>query len=622
MAKLRIFILGISITIMMGIYLYQDIVTYPPQSIHRWRQTDCLSICQNYYNNGFHFFKPEVHNQHSNDKTNGKGVGECPYYYFLIALLFKIFGPYYMIFRILNIFIVFTGLIYIFKLMRLISKSFILSLFGTLLIFTSTSLVYYTNNFLTDPIALSLIIMGLYYFFRFKENILIKNFIIFCLFAVLAMLLKITAGLGFVAAIGVLFIGFIFKNHFRDEVLKTKKYKLFIPVLVSILIIAAWYAFAIKYNTENKSTYFSTKTWPLWSLTGEEIKTILKAIWNYNLGIYFHLSMHIFILASLIFTIYHYKNLSKSENLLLIALLSGNTLFFVMWFYAFWYHDYYIINLLIVPVFIFAFAFKILRIKYPKIAASKITAVALSVFLIFNVLNTRKEIKKRYNGWPTDELQEIYGYYYLQPYLKQLGIQYPDKVISLPDTKPSHTLYLMNLKGWTGFYPPDTKEEIDNYIDKGAQYLIYHGELSERYQFLEEYMKTQIGQFGNIAIYSLNDSTANFIEYTPEIDSKIISESSKTIIDNVKKGDLYLVSVNIESDSLSTLEIATEDPNQIFVSIKPENPNQEELKTFVYVHRNIKNERLTVTIKNNSGQDISFKDLTIIKIKDNKKVVL
>ncbi|MCK5028883.1 MAG: hypothetical protein KAR57_04560, partial [Bacteroidales bacterium] len=192
----------------------------------------------------------------------------------------------------------------------------------------------------------------------------------------------------------------------------------------------------------------------------------------------------------------------------------------------------------------------------------------------------------------------------------------------LPDTKPSHTLYLMNLKGWTGFYPPDTKEEIDNYIDKGAQYLIYHGELSERYQFLEEYMKTQIGQFGNIAIYSLNDSTANFIEYTPEIDSKIISESSKTIIDNVKKGDLYLVSVNIESDSLSTLEIATEDPNQIFVSIKPENPNQEELKTFVYVHRNIKNERLTVTIKNNSGQDISFKDLTIIKIKDNKKVVL
>jgi len=238
------------------------------------------------------------------------------------------------------------------------------------------------------------------------------------------------------------------------------------------------------------------------------------------------------------------------------------------------------------------------------------------------VLNTRKEIKNRYNGWPTDELQEIYGYYYLQPYLKQLGIQYPEKVISLPDTKPSHTLYLMNLKGWTGFYPPDTNEEIDNYINKGAQYLIYHGELSERYLFLEDYMKTQIGQFGNIAIYSLNDSTAKFVEYIPEIDSKIISESSQTIIDNVKKGDLFLVSVNIQSVTSSTLEISADDPNQFFVSTKSENPDKDELKTCVYIYKNIKNERLTVSIKNNYRQEPSFKDLTIIKIKDNKKVVL
>ena len=626
MAKLKIYILGISIALMMGIYLYQDIVTYPPQSIHRWRQTDCLSICQNYYNNGFHFFKPEVHNQNSNDKTEGKGVGECPYYYFLIAFLFKIFGPYYMIFRIVNILIVFTGLIYIFKLLEIISKSFMLSLFGTLFIFTSTSLVYYTNNFLTDPIGLSLIVIGLYYYFKFREKELIRYFIVFCLFAVMAMLLKITSGLGFVAAIGVLIISFVFKNWFKDEVPDTKKYKLFIPVLISVLIIAAWYAFAIKYNTENKSTYFSTKTWPLWSLTGEEIKTIFKVIWNYNLGIYFHFSMHLFILAALIFTFYYHKVLQKSEKLLLIALLFGNVLFFIMWYYAFWYHDYYIINLLIVPAFIFAFAFKILNIKYPKIATSKITAIVLSAFLILNVLNTRKEMKIRYNGWPVNELQEIYGYYFLQPYLQQLGIQYPDKVISLPDTKPSHTLYLMNLKGWTGFYAPDTKEEIDNYIEKEAQYLIYHGDLSERYQFLEEYMHTKIGQFGNIAIYNLQDTAANFIEYNPVVEFEIKKDSSNAILSNVKKGDLYLVSVKLKSKDKVSLVVSADDPNQLFIKdssiIITENAEWNELKTFVYVHRYIKNKKLTVTLKSDSDQELSYKNLTIIKIKDSKKVVL
>jgi len=622
MAKLKIFIVGISITLMMGIYLYQDIVTYPPQSIHRWRQSDCLSICQNYYNNGFHFFEPEVHNQNSNDKTEGRSVGECPYYYFIIALLFKVFGPYYMIFRVLNILIVFTGLIYMYKLIHIISKSFLLSLFGTLFIFTSASLVYYTNNFLTDPIALSLIITGLYYLFRFRENLLIKNFIVFCLFAVLAMLLKITAGLGYIAAIGVIFIGFVFKNHFKDEILKTKKYKLLIPVLVSVLIIATWYAFAIKYNTQNNSTYFSTKTWPLWSLSGDEIKTVLKAIWDYNLGVYFHLSMHIFILTALIFTFYHYKMLNKSENLFLIALLSGNALFFVMWFYAFWYHDYYIINLLIVPIFIFAFAFKILNIKYPKIATSKITALVLSVFLIFNMLKTRKEIQTRYNGWPITEIQDIYGYYYLQPYLKQLGIQYPDKVICLPDTKPSYTLYLMNLKGWTGSNGPDTKEKINVFIEKGAKYLIYHGELTEQYQVLKQYMNYPVGKFDNINIYNLTDSTANFIEYMPEVESKIISESSETIISNVKKGDLYLVSANISSDYSSTLEISAENPKHLFVSVEQETPDQKELKSFVYVRRNIKNKRLTVRLKNSTGKEPSFNNLTIIKIKDYKKVGL
>jgi hypothetical protein len=50
------------------LYEYQKVIFFRPQSVHFWRQSDCASQALNYYQNGMHFGKPEIHNQVSDEK--------------------------------------------------------------------------------------------------------------------------------------------------------------------------------------------------------------------------------------------------------------------------------------------------------------------------------------------------------------------------------------------------------------------------------------------------------------------------------------------------------------------------------------------------------------------------
>jgi hypothetical protein len=59
-------------------YHYNAIIFSPPQSIHRWRQTDGASVARNYYQHGIRFFKPETPALTSDGGTTGYSAGEFP----------------------------------------------------------------------------------------------------------------------------------------------------------------------------------------------------------------------------------------------------------------------------------------------------------------------------------------------------------------------------------------------------------------------------------------------------------------------------------------------------------------------------------------------------------------
>lgn len=86
---------------------------------------------------------------------------------------------------------------------------------------------------------------------------------------------------------------------------------------------------------------------------------------------------------------------------------------------------------------------------------------------------------------PINDFESNAAIYSITPYLRQIGIQAEDRVISIPDFSHA-SLYLMNQKGWTEYtdarfntgtkipYNQDSAG-IQLSISRGAKYLIING---------------------------------------------------------------------------------------------------------------------------------------------------
>jgi len=638
-------------------------------SIHRWRQTDCLSITKNYYKNGFNFFKPEVHNQYGDNLTTGYTVGECPIYYYFIALLYKLFGPHEYIFRIVNLILLFVGLFYLFKLTQLFIKDIFYAFFIPYIIFTSTALVYYGNNYLTDPIAFAFSIIALYHFFKSSIQLSKLSLTLFFIFITMAALLKITAAISVIALISVYIISLIFSNFFNNKTyFPLGKLRYLIGSLFFILIVAGWYFFAISYKKEHLSTgYFSTRTYPIWIYNIKEITEWLNHIVKYQFAKAFNLSTHLLILTGFIFLIISYKKTKSIELAFVVLLTIGSILFFILWFFAFVRHDYYFINLLIVPVFILIFSVRLFIKIFPIISNNRYVKLFLLLFLFFNIYKTNRSIYDRYYSFPSFHLTNDYSYKIIKPYLLGIGIQEDDKIISLPDDIPSYSLYLMDMKGWTWFNK-ETQDStgITTLIDKGAKYLIYQGSLKDYHSFLKPFMKKQIGQFFNLSIYNLQNDSIFYNPFVPKYDTLVFCnfemtdsyekgfltsnkkvlisgldqisneyvfsgrnsikvDSSKqfgikTVISNVKQGDFYEVKIKrFQNNPYASLVVCDKDANRFYIknnkgTMVKDKQGWESITIEFFVQQPFSKNEFTVYVWNRFNSPAYFDDMEIKKI--------
>ena len=60
-----------------------DTMDRGPYSQHQWRQVDCLSITENYYQNNLPFLEPEMHWQ--GEGESGKAISEFPILYYAVG---------------------------------------------------------------------------------------------------------------------------------------------------------------------------------------------------------------------------------------------------------------------------------------------------------------------------------------------------------------------------------------------------------------------------------------------------------------------------------------------------------------------------------------------------------
>jgi len=375
----KIFILFIILSAI--IYNFPTIITYGPRSIHQWRQADCLSITSNYYEEGMRFFYPSVN--WIGAKGDGKTVSEFPIIYYFVAFLWKLFGKHEFIFRIINLSIVYIGLFYFFKLLNKLFDSNYWSIAITTFLFTSPILVFYANNFLVNAPAFALVLPGWYFFYLFYKDDKLKYLCFSMCFFLFAGLLKISTMISFFT-ISILFITEfigIFKLKGELNVFKNPKKQVF-PFLFVLIFILSWYLFAMYYNSRHISGIFLQGILPIWQVDRNRIIFLMTTLYTNLIPQFlntflFHLIILLFLLVLLC-----YKKINKILLIITICTFLSTIAYLILFFQVFDVHDYYQIDLLIFPLSVLITFLHFLKKNSFEIYNSKVTKYIFS-FILF-----------------------------------------------------------------------------------------------------------------------------------------------------------------------------------------------------------------------------------------------
>jgi hypothetical protein len=487
------------------IYRYDEILFELPQSIHQWRQADCLSLTTNYYEDKNPFLRPSVH--YLGQDGTGKTISEFPIIYYLVAKIWTITGRNIWVYRLLMALIFFGGLFAIFRTIEQELEHSFAGIFTGLLLFSSPVLVYYGSNFLMNIAAFSLAGVGLYFFFSYRRNPKTTPFIWFCFFYTLAALLKVSSLLSFIAIFLIYLLERLKMLTFEKRIFPVKGYH--IPLFVLVLIIPfLWYRYAVYYNSHHTGGIFLIGTLPAWKMTADQI----SATWNhiiYHLRWdYFRPAIEIFMAILGLITIFYYRKTERSVLTLLVLTGLGSAAFCLLFFGALQWHDYYVIDLYIMVPLLFLAFFQVFRAKLPKAFHSLLMPVMLLVILIHSADFARRRMVERYdiNGYRNQHHREIFqAFSELEPTLQELGIRRDEKVLSLSDYSINITLYLMDRKGWTDYGIQMNPEIIDQKIREGAGYLLIADPKTYENEDLNPYLQEKIGSYRNIDIYTLKN---------------------------------------------------------------------------------------------------------------------
>ncbi len=486
------------------IYNYHEILFLPPQSIHLWRQCDCLSQTMNYYQDGNLFLMPALHNL-GNDGT-GRAMSDFPIIYYLTAQIWHCTGPSESVMRIINLSIFIAALFMLFKTTELLLHDSYVALFIVFLLFSSPFLVYYANNFLMDVPAFSLALIGICFFERFYTTSKGKHLCLFALFFAFAGLLKISALLGFFAVLGIFILELLgMKIRGRSKIFSSPRIQI-IPFAVVLLVVFVWYFYARHYNATYNRGFFLTQVIPIWTLTTAEIQSVVHHLSDHFRWNYFRLEISYLILLFWILSLLFASRSSRVLTLLNLMLPAGVVAFGILFFDLLKDHDYYMINALIaIPIMVLGFVM-MLKKRLPSFYRSIFFRVLLVVILIHSIDFARRRIHGRYDpdSWQNKSyVVEKQQFLQLPEYFTALGIQPDDRVISLPDPSPNITLYMMNRKGWTNYNIWMNSNNIHEKIEMGADYLIISDPHLLEMRQLQPFFHHKVGQLEHIYIFKL-----------------------------------------------------------------------------------------------------------------------
>jgi len=529
--KFSLLIYIIALAGMSYLYGYEKIITYRPTSVHQHRQCDCLSFAYNYYKCNNNFFDPQV-NYLSGKNFDGKNTSEFPVLHYTVAKLWKIFGYHEWIYRLLAMIIMFSGLIALFKIFQFVLKETFWQIVLPLWLFSSPIFVYYGNNFLADVPGLSFAIIGWYFFIRYIQKNKILNLISAMIFFCLAMLIKITSGISFLAFVILFFVEWI-KSKKEAGTPLFKRPLLTLSLITGVCaVVISWYVYAILYNKANlrpdEFPMFLTNILPIWNLPLAKIIMVSRIIFDYQMGNYFNFIGLMAIFVFLFIIVMNYKKQNRQLFLINIIIFLCCTGGMLLWFEIYDEHDYYFINFLIfIPVTCLTF-FKFIQNEHPQIFSSLKLKIPILLIVLISIYWAYAKMDSRYGEADKKDYtyssflsryevenqmyahwiypQEKLAFETITPYLRSIGISEQDKVFSFPDPSPNITLYLMGQRGISLNNNNSTEllKSLNQYKSLKIKYFILGDTSLLHDEIIKKILVHKIGEYRTVFIYDIS----------------------------------------------------------------------------------------------------------------------
>lgn len=499
---------------------YNKLLSSGPMSIHAWRQSDSYSFALTYFNENNKLLEPSV--LFIGENGHGRTVSEFPILYYITAKIWKVTGVTPAVLKFINFLLLLIGLFHLLLLSKKVLKDNFWSMFVVLFLFSSPIIGYYGFNFIPNIPAFGLALTGLYYLFEYITKEKTKDLIIFTLVFILASLIKVTALLSLLGAAFVAFTYYI--GSLKTKARSFAKFSL--AVLLILFSYWRWYVFAGNYNHNNMHGVFNQSAIPVWDLTRDRITDILDKFYFNVFPQYFNPYAMYSLLLILVTLVVFRKAFNPFARRAGLIYFLGAISFMVLFFQGLDVHDYFLTNTLIfIPAVVIAVLLAFQKIS-PKYFNSKPVKILGSVILILLLNKEMIIVRSHYN--PNDKLAKYnipllkreqdywnYKYYRLQlsdlqyqgmdKYLREIGIAYTDKVISIGDGTPNLTLSLMNVKGFTEYHYRNNyneEDKIKRMADLGARYIVVnkHNQLKEE---TKSFLGEKAGQYNDISIYSI-----------------------------------------------------------------------------------------------------------------------
>lgn len=493
------------------IYNYNHIIFERPVGIHQYRNCVSASFSKEmYYGSGF--WKPELENFAAQSNKSRVMQLEFPLLYYLVSLLYKIFGYHEFLHRLTNITIGLIGLVALFKTAMLFLRDRLYAWFIPISLFTSLVFIFYVSNFIPDPTALSFALVGLYFMSRhvFRKNY--AHFVLAMLFFGIAGLLKAQALMLFFSFGLLLFLESVFKVRFTSngEKIFEKPLKYYAGFILVFAAFLSYYLFITQYSKSIAGSTSVRLNHGIWSLSPDEIKSIWELFVERLKAGYFHNIVFICLTGLLlVHNLVFIKKYNRILNIITLAtFFQGIILFNLAFFYSIGRCDYYQINNLVYIPLQFLGFFVYLKNNHIQLFTSKYLKIAVVAIALFLIYQGSLGIKERYNDWFFRYSKATYGdLEHITPYLRNLGIEREDRVYYTPDNSINISLYLMDQLGHTdyGTGGASVPRKIENLKRKGLKYFMLGNEALLDKDGLEEYLKEYelIGKYGKVLIYKI-----------------------------------------------------------------------------------------------------------------------